>query len=60
VLDGRPAERTPRISVLDRFTKAEREEVELLIEDGADAVETLIRQGLSAAQERHNRRGEVP
>jgi PTH1 family peptidyl-tRNA hydrolase len=43
--------------VLDRFTKAEREEVELLIEAGADAVETLIREGLTAAQDRHNRSG---
>ena len=43
--------------VLDRFTKAEREEVELLIEAGADAVEALIREGLTAAQDRHNRGG---
>ena len=43
--------------VLDRFTKAERDEVELLIEEGADAVETLIRHGLAAAQDRHNRSG---
>jgi PTH1 family peptidyl-tRNA hydrolase len=43
--------------VLDTFSKAEREEVELLIEDGADAVETLIREGLTQAQERHNRSG---
>jgi len=43
--------------VLDRFTKAEREDVELLIEAGAEAVETLIREGLTAAQDNHNRRG---
>jgi PTH1 family peptidyl-tRNA hydrolase len=43
--------------VLDRFTKAEREDVELLVEAGADAVETLLREGLSAAQDRHNRGG---
>jgi len=43
--------------VLDRFTKAEREDVELLVEAGADAVEALIREGLTAAQDRHNRGG---
>jgi PTH1 family peptidyl-tRNA hydrolase len=55
---GRPTGRKDAADhVLDRFTKAEREDVELLIEEGADAVETLIRQGLTAAQERHNRSG---
>lgn len=43
--------------VLDTFSKAEREEVEMLIEDGVAAVETLIREGLAKAQERHNRSG---
>lgn len=43
--------------VLDRFTKAERGDVDLLVESAADAVETLIRDGLAAAQERHNRSG---
>ncbi|MGH2711365.1 MAG: aminoacyl-tRNA hydrolase [Actinomycetota bacterium] len=53
---GRPPGRKDAADhVLDRFTKAEREDVELLIEEGADAVETLIREGLNAAQERHNR-----
>ena len=55
---GRPPGRKDAADhVLDRFTKAEREEVELLIEAGADAVETLIREGLTAAQGRHNRSG---
>jgi len=55
---GRPPGRKDAADhVLDRFTKAEREEVELLIEAGADAVETLIREGLTAAQDRHNRSG---
>jgi peptidyl-tRNA hydrolase, PTH1 family len=55
---GRPPGRKDAADhVLDRFTKAEREEAELLVEEGADAVETLIREGLSAAQERHNRAG---
>jgi PTH1 family peptidyl-tRNA hydrolase len=53
---GRPPGRKDAADhVLDRFTKAERDDVELLIEDGADAVETLIREGLQAAQGRHNR-----
>lgn len=55
---GRPPGRKDAADhVLDRFTKAERDEVELLIEEGADAVETLIRHGLTAAQDRHNRGG---
>ena len=55
---GRPPGRKDAADhVLDRFTKAERDEVELLIEEGADAVETLIRHGLAAAQDRHNRSG---
>jgi len=55
---GRPPGRKDAADhVLDRFTKAEREEVELLIEACADAVETLIREGLTAAQDRHNRSG---
>ena len=52
-----PGRKDPADHVLDRFTKAERDEVELLIEQAADAVETLIRDGLSAAQDRHNRSG---
>jgi peptidyl-tRNA hydrolase, PTH1 family len=53
---GRPPGRQdPADHVLDTFTKAERDEAEILIEDGADAVETLIRAGLAAAQDRHNR-----
>jgi PTH1 family peptidyl-tRNA hydrolase len=55
---GRPPGRKDAADhVLDRFTKAERDDVELLIEEGADAVETLIRHGLTAAQDRHNRSG---
>lgn len=53
---GRPPGRKEAADhVLDRFTKAERDEVELLVERGADAVETLIRHGLAMAQDRHNR-----
>src|SRR5687768_3070570 len=55
---GRPPGRKDAADhVLDRFTKAERDDVELLIEEGTDAVETLIRHGLAAAQDRHNRSG---
>lgn len=55
---GRPRGRKePADHVLDRFAKEEREEVELLIEDAADAVLTLVRDGLSAAQDRFNRPG---
>jgi PTH1 family peptidyl-tRNA hydrolase len=55
---GRPAGRKdPADHVLEPFAKAERDEVEVLIEDGADAVLTLVRDGLEAAQGRHNRTG---
>jgi PTH1 family peptidyl-tRNA hydrolase len=55
---GRPPGRKDAADhVLDRFTKAERDDVELLIEEGADAVETLILHGLTSAQDRHNRSG---
>jgi peptidyl-tRNA hydrolase, PTH1 family len=53
---GRPrGQRDPADHVLDSFAKSEREEAEMLAEEGADAVLTLVSQGLSAAQERHNR-----
>ena len=53
---GRPPGRQdPADYVLRPFAKAEREEAALLAEEGADAVLTLIREGLAAAQDRHNR-----
>jgi PTH1 family peptidyl-tRNA hydrolase len=53
---GRPRGRQdPAGHVLDRFAKSEREEAEMLAEEGADAVLTLVSQGLPAAQDRHNR-----
>lgn len=53
---GRPPGRQdPADHVLRPFPKAEREEAELLAEEAADAVLTLIRDGLGAAQDRHNR-----
>jgi PTH1 family peptidyl-tRNA hydrolase len=48
---GRPPGRMdPADFVLRNFSPAERKELPLLIERGADAVETLLRQGLAAAQ----------
>ena len=40
----------PADYVLRDFSAAERKELPLLIERAADAVETLLRQGLAAAQ----------
>ena len=55
---GRPPGRKDAADhVLDRFSKAEREDASLLVERAADAVETLVVDGLAAAQERHNRSG---
>ncbi|HEX9824761.1 MAG TPA: aminoacyl-tRNA hydrolase [Actinomycetota bacterium] len=54
---GRPSGRKdPAAFVLEPFAKAEREEAAFLADDGADAVLTLVREGLAAAQERFNRR----
>ena len=48
---GRPPGRMdPADFVLRDFSATERKELPLLIERGADAVETLLRDGLSAAQ----------
>lgn len=55
---GRPPGRKEAADhVLDTFAKREREDVELLIEDAAEAALTLIREGLATAQDRFNRRG---
>ena len=48
---GRPPGRMdPAVFVLRDFTAAERKELPLLIERGADAVEALLRDGLEPAQ----------
>jgi PTH1 family peptidyl-tRNA hydrolase len=48
---GRPPGRQdPADYVLTDFASAERKELPLVIEQGADAVETLLRDGLAAAQ----------
>ena len=55
---GRPPGRKEAANhVLDSFAKREREDVELLIEAASDAVLTLIKEGLPAAQDRFNRPG---
>jgi PTH1 family peptidyl-tRNA hydrolase len=55
---GRPAGRKdPADHVLEPFARAEREEVDVLVEEAADAVLTLVTEGLAAAQDRHNRAG---
>lgn len=50
-----PGRKDPADYVLEPFAKTEREAVEVLIEEAADAVLTLVRDGLTAAQDRHNR-----
>jgi PTH1 family peptidyl-tRNA hydrolase len=53
---GRPRGRREAADhVLDRFAKWEREEAELLVEEAADAVLMLVKEGLAAAQDRFNR-----
>jgi peptidyl-tRNA hydrolase, PTH1 family len=53
---GRPPGRQdPADYVLRPFATAEREGAELLVDDGAEAVLTLVRHGLAVAQDRHNR-----
>jgi PTH1 family peptidyl-tRNA hydrolase len=53
---GRPPGRQdPADYVLQPFSKKEQAELDVLVEDAADAVIALIRDGLNAAQERFNR-----
>jgi PTH1 family peptidyl-tRNA hydrolase len=53
---GRPPDRKdPADHVLAPFAKAERADAEVLVEEAADAVLTLVRQGLAVAQDHHNR-----
>lgn len=55
---GRPAgQKDPADHVLEPFARAERVEVDVLVEEAADAVLTLVTDGLAAAQGRHNRAG---
>jgi peptidyl-tRNA hydrolase, PTH1 family len=53
---GRPPGRMdPADWVLEAFAKRERPDVEILIADGADAVLSLVADGLAATQDRFNR-----
>jgi peptidyl-tRNA hydrolase, PTH1 family len=55
---GRPARREQNVGhVLNAFPKRERDEIDVLIEDAADAVLSLIDEGLEATQSRFNRGG---
>jgi peptidyl-tRNA hydrolase, PTH1 family len=53
---GRPAGRQdPADYVLKRFSAQEREEVEVVVEEAAEAILGLVADGLEAAQNRHHR-----
>lgn len=54
---GRPPGRmAPKDHVLRRFAPAEREQVDVTIEEAADAIELLVREGLEATQNRYHGR----
>ncbi|HWC31748.1 MAG TPA: aminoacyl-tRNA hydrolase [Actinomycetota bacterium] len=52
-----PGRKDPADYVLERFAKRERGDAEALAEEGAEAVLTLVAEGLERAQDRHNRSG---
>jgi PTH1 family peptidyl-tRNA hydrolase len=55
---GRPPGRKDPIDfVLEPFAESERDEVERLVADGADAALSLVTEGLSVTQSRYNRGG---
>jgi PTH1 family peptidyl-tRNA hydrolase len=55
---GRPAgRRVPIVWVLDDFGKREQADVAILVDDGADAVFSIVRDGLQVTQDRFNRAG---
>ncbi|HZP90574.1 MAG TPA: aminoacyl-tRNA hydrolase [Actinomycetota bacterium] len=55
---GRPPGRQDPVDfVLEPFAAREEADVALLVDDAADAVVTLVREGLRAAQDRYNRSG---
>ncbi len=56
---GSPPGRMPgRDHVLRRFTRTEQAEADVVVEEAADAVETLVTEGLEPTQNRyHSRRG---
>lgn len=55
---GRPAGRKDPVDwVLEDFGKREEADVAVLVDDGADAVLSLVRDGLQVTQDRYNRSG---
>src|SRR3990172_3796515 len=55
---GRPPGRMDAADwVLKDFAKKEEPDVELLVDDGADAILSLVRDGLTVTQDRYNRAG---
>jgi len=55
---GRPTGRKDPVDwVLEDFGKREQADVAILVDDGADAVLSLVRDGLAATQDRFNRSG---
>ena len=52
-----PGRKDPADFVLEPFAKRERGDAEALADEGADAVLTLVAEGLERAQDRHNRSG---
>jgi peptidyl-tRNA hydrolase, PTH1 family len=55
---GRPAgRRDPADWVLEDFAKHQEADVAILVDDGADAVLSIVRDGLEATQDRFNRSG---
>jgi PTH1 family peptidyl-tRNA hydrolase len=44
--------------VLSRFSKKERDLIDVAVQDAADAVEIILREGVTAAMNRYNTRGE--
>ena len=55
---GRPPGRMDAAEwVLKDFAKKEEPDVELLVDDGADAILSLVRDGLTVTQDRYNRAG---
>jgi PTH1 family peptidyl-tRNA hydrolase len=55
---GRPAgRRDPADWVLEDFAKHQEADVAILVDDGADAVLSIVRDGLGATQDRFNRSG---
>lgn len=52
-----PGSKDPADWVLEGFAKREEPDVEILVDDAADAVLSLVRDGLTATQDRFNRGG---